>query len=142
MSTLLQANALRIPLADESVHCVVTSPPYWGLRDYGIGDQLGLEATIDEYVANMVAVFREVKRVLRSDGVCWINLGDSYSGDKSGGRNDTDKMYPGSPDGLRAKGKLAISSGLKPKDLCGIPWRVGVALQAGGRGVGGGRDWV
>ena len=129
---LLQANALRIPLADESVHCVVTSPPYWGLRDYGIGDQLGLEATIDEYVANMVAVFREVKRVLRSDGVCWINLGDSYSGDKSGGRNDTDKMYPGSPDGLRAKGKLAISSGLKPKDLCGVPWRVAFALQADG----------
>jgi DNA modification methylase len=65
-------------LPDESVHCVVTSPPYWGLRDYGINSQLGLEATPQEYVANMVDVFREVRRVLRADGTCWLNLGDSY----------------------------------------------------------------
>ena len=151
---LLQANALRIPLADESVHCVVTSPPYWGLRSYfgtavwvdgdpicdhfiDLGDggsikdddfetpfrtgkqythqkvyrdtcgkcgavridaQLGLEATIEEYCANMVAVFREVKRVLRSDGVCWINLGDAFLN----------------------------------KQLIGAPWRVAFALQADG----------
>src|SRR3989304_3554239 len=85
-NTLLQANALRIPLADESVHMVCTSPPYWGLRSYGIGTdngELGLEATIDEYVANMVAVFREVKRVLHPSGTCWINLGDSYAANRS-----------------------------------------------------------
>ena len=65
---LVNGNAVEIPLADESVHCVVTSPPYWGLRDYGIGDQLGLEPTPEQYIENMVAVFREVKRVLRADG--------------------------------------------------------------------------
>ena len=77
---LAQANALRLPLADASVHCVVTSPPYWGLRDYGIPGQLGLEDTPEEYVAKMVAVFREVRRVLREDGTCWVVLGDSYAG--------------------------------------------------------------
>src|SRR3990167_6590503 len=89
---LAQANALRIPLADESVHCVVTSPPYWGLRDYGIGGQLGLEATPDEYVANMVAVFKEVKRVLRSDGCAWINLGDSYSSGSAWSDDDDSRL--------------------------------------------------
>lgn len=77
--TLLRANALHVPLADNSVHCCVTSPPYFQLRDYGIDGQLGLEATPDAYVANMVAVFREVRRVLRKDATCWLNLGDSYS---------------------------------------------------------------
>ena len=67
-------------LDDESVQCVVTSPPYWGLRDYGVDDQLGLEATPEEFVENMVDVFREVKRVLRNDGTLWLNLGDSYAG--------------------------------------------------------------
>jgi len=93
-------------LPDESVHCCVTSPPYWGLRDYGVPGQLGLEKTPEEYVANMVEVFREVRRVLRKDGVLFLNLGDSYHG-------------------LRTKG-------LKPKDLVGIPWRVAFALQADG----------
>ena len=68
-------------MPDESVHCVVTSPPYWGMRDYGVHGQLGLEATPDEYVANMVEVFREVRRVLRPDGTLWLNLGDSYWSD-------------------------------------------------------------
>ena len=67
-------------LPDESVQCVVTSPPYWGLRDYGTEGQLGLEKTPDEYIAKMVAVFREVRRVLRSDGTLWLNMGDSYAG--------------------------------------------------------------
>ena len=75
-----------LTLPERSVNCCVTSPPYWGLRDYGIAGQLGLERTPEEYVANMVAVFREVRRVLRDDGTCWLNLGDSYSGaGKSGG---------------------------------------------------------
>src|SRR3990170_2611483 len=127
--TLLQANALRIPLADESVHMVCTSPPYWGLRDYGIGAQLGLEATIDEYVANMVAVFREVRRVLHPSGTLWLNLGDSYNAQTGSG-------FPGT-----GQVKLVVESrnakrprppGLKPKDLCGVPWRVAFALQADG----------
>src|SRR3990167_7025425 len=88
MSVLLvNGNALSIPLADESVQCVVTSPPYWGLRDYSVNGQLGLEATPEEYVSNMVAVFREVRRVLRDDGVCFLNLGDSYFGGGRGGQS-------------------------------------------------------
>ena len=66
-------------LPDQSVHCCVTSPPYWGLRDYGHPDQIGLEPTPEEYVQTMVNVFREVRRVLRDDGTCWVNLGDSYA---------------------------------------------------------------
>lgn len=76
--TVLQGDALHLPLADGSVHCCVTSPPYWNLRDYNVPGQLGLEPTPEEYVANMVAVFREVWRVLRPDGTCWLNLGSSY----------------------------------------------------------------
>lgn len=168
-------------LPDGSVHCCITSPPYWGLRDYGtaewdggdpecdhvynhgvqgatgqradrtftaqavyrdtcrkcgarrIDQQLGLEATPDEFVAKMVEVFREVRRVLRDDGTLWLNLGDSYS---SGGR---DSYGTFSPDSKQASHAAIKSSprpgnppGLKPKDLCGIPWRVALALQADG----------
>ena len=121
-------------LPDESVHCCVTSPPYWGLRDYGVSGQLGLEPTPEEYVANMVEVFREVRRVLRGDGTCWVNLGDSYASGATG-RNDTDRETPGGRGGSfrgGARVKLDIDSGLKPKDLVGIPWRVAFALQADG----------
>lgn len=72
-------------LADESVHCVVTSPPYWRQRDYEVAGQLGLEATPEEYVATMVEVFREIRRVLRSDGSCWINIGDKWAASGNGG---------------------------------------------------------
>lgn len=81
---IAQADSQHMPLADESVQCVVTSPPYWGLRDYGVEGQLGLEPTPDAYVANLVAVFREVRRVLRQDGTVWLNLGDSYAGSGRG----------------------------------------------------------
>src|SRR5512147_2078216 len=74
------AREVMASMEPESVHCVVTSPPYWGLRDYGTPGQLGLEPTPEAYVANMVAVFREVRRVLRADGTLWLNLGDSYAG--------------------------------------------------------------
>ncbi len=137
MLLLTQGNALKIPLADESVHCVVTSPPYWGLRDYGIGGQLGLEPTPEEYVANMVAVFREVRRVLRADGTCWLNLGDSYAGSpgqmtREGKGKWIDEVRQGhSPDWWRSK-NVEQRTSLKPKDLCGIPWRVAFALQADG----------
>lgn len=118
-------------LADESVNCCVTSPPYWNLRDYGVEGQLGLEATPEEYVTKMVEVFREVKRVLRKDGTFWLNLGDSYT---FGGRKTRDpgqsKIHPALEDW--DKGRPETPNGLKPKDLVGIPWRVAFALQADG----------
>jgi DNA modification methylase len=102
------------------------------LRDYQVSGQLGLEPTPDEYIANLVAVFRECKRILRDDGTLWVNIGDSYGGSKSGGRNDTDRMYPGSPDGLRTSGIIDCQTGVKPKDLIGIPWMLAFALRADG----------
>jgi len=113
-------------LPDESVHCCITSPPYWGLRDYGIKGQLGLEKTPEEYVAKMVGVFREVKRVLRKDGSLWLNFGDSYAA--GGGKQviQTKNASHGLA-GMRQK-----TPGYKPKDLVGIPWRVAFALQADG----------
>lgn len=118
-------------LPDESVHCVVTSPPYWGLRDYGVAGQIGLEATPTEYVETMVGVFREVRRVLRSDGTLWMNLGDSYAATTkgSGGHNEKQDSNVGS---WMADRKWRIPEGIKPKDLVGIPWRVAFALQADG----------
>ena len=117
-------------LPDASVHCCVTSPPYWGLRDYGHDGQIGLESTPEAYVARMVEVFREVRRVLREDGTCWVNLGDSYSATTKGssgvGKNATNKGT------LIADRVWQVPPGLKPKDLVGIPWRVAFALQADG----------
>jgi DNA modification methylase len=142
---ILNGNALHVPLADQSVQCVVTSPPYWGLRDYGIGGQLGLEPTPEEYVANMVAVFREAWRVLRDDGTLWLNLGDSCWGGKgqsgyelpheaearrnNGETIQTSHNVPGYMNMRPSDGKHAV---IKPKDLVGIPWRVAFALQADG----------
>ena len=145
---LLQANALNIPLADNSVHCAITSPPYWGLRSYVADDdplkkhELGMEEVPDCrgwatgepcgecYVCHMVAVYREVRRVLRDDGTCWLNVGDSYA--VNGGARDY-----GSSDGFTSRGDAPggprrAPDGLKPKDLVGIPWRVAFALQADG----------
>ena len=118
-------------LADQSVSCCVTSPPYFGLRDYDVDGQIGLEPTPDEYVAKMVQVFREVRRVLRDDGTLWLNLGDSYANDSKWG---------GSSGGKRVKalrgdtgiGRGKKETGLKSKDLIGVPWRVAFALQADG----------
>jgi len=130
MIGLVNANAFRIPLADNTVQCVVTSPPYWGLRDYGYSDQIGLEPTPAAYVANIVAVMRECWRVLKDDGTLWLNLGDSYT---SGGRDSRDpgqsKLHPAQQKGMR---RADTPDGLKPKDLVGIPWRVAFALQEDG----------
>ena len=110
---------------DESIDCCVTSPPYWGLRDYGHDDQIGLEETPEEYVAKMVAVFREVKRVLKLDGTLWLNLGDSYNGSGgAGGDYSKGGLKEGQP---KYKGRNINS--LKPKDLVGIPWMVAFALR-------------
>ena len=114
---------------DQSVNTCITSPPYWGLRDYnGEEEQLGLEDTPELFVNNLVKVFREVKRVLRDDGTVWLNLGDSYS---SGGRTTTtNQTLRGDKDYGVTRPKP--SEGIKPKDLIGIPWRVALALQADG----------
>ena len=177
---LINANALSIPLAAKSVHTVVTSPPYYGLRDYGtakweggdpecehtvgsgdndnlkgyvtrperdgekrqycqkcgairIDEQIGLEVTPDEYIANLVDVFRECKRILRDDGTLWVNIGDSYARDPAKVGNG----HPSTGKQATNKGSLydyqsPIPSGLKPKDLIGIPWMLAFALRADG----------
>ena len=118
-----------LPTLDaESVQCCVTSPPYWGLRDYGVSGQLGLEKTPEEYVAKMVEIFREVKRVLRSDGTLWLNLGDSYNGLKIGSTQENVGAKRHNTNSF----KKELWDGLKPKDLVGIPWRVAFALQSDG----------
>jgi DNA modification methylase len=121
-------------LPDRWVHCCVTSPPYFGLRDYGHGGQIGLEPTPDAYVAEMVAVFREVRRVLRDDGTLWLNLGDSYARNPAKGQHK-----PGDPgkqayvyDRGGGRASATAASGLGGKQLLGIPWRVAFALQADG----------
>ena len=126
------ARVVMAEMEPESVHCVVTSPPYWGLRDYSAEGQLGLEPTPEQYVENMVAVFREVRRVLRSDGTVWLNLGDSYVG-----ANNTDvggNANFGSAAGVTkaSNGSKGGWAGLPQKNLVGIPWRVAFALQADG----------
>jgi DNA modification methylase len=121
-----------------SVQCVVTSPPYWGLRDYGEAGQIGLEKTPEEYVEKMASVFREVRRVLRDDGTAWVNMGDSYANISSGGggavdiRTDGRRTTPGDKVRGRQQGTNTMAPGLKPKDLCGMPWRLAFALQADG----------
>ena len=134
--TLYHGDVLQVlrDLPAESVDCCVTSPPYWGLRDYGQEGQLGLELTPEEYVTRMVEVFREVRRVLAPHGTVWLNLGDSYNAGRSGGwaggkgslneGRDLDAIYQS-----RSGPNVAE---LKPKDLVGVPWRVAFALQADG----------
>jgi DNA modification methylase len=115
-------------LEANSIQCVVTSPPYWGLRDYGCAGQLGLEKTPEEYVANLVRVFQEVKRVLRDDGTLWLNLGDSYgTGTKAGRQEGTLNLG----DGTNLSRQISRVGGMA-KQLIGIPWRVAFALQADG----------
>lgn len=120
------------------MHCVVTSPPYFGLRDYGVNGQIGLETSPEEFVAELVGVFREVKRILRSDGSLWLNLGDSYS---AGGRTsrDTVSFNKGNAGAAQA---YRPQDGLKPKDLIGIPWMTAFALRADGWWLRGDNIWA
>ena len=128
---LYQADARSIPLPDQSVHCVVTSPPYFGLRVYKDNDDrgIGLESTVEDYIANMVDVFREVRRVLRDDGVAWLNLGDSYAPDTKGTGGPSVKQLSnaGSFHGV-TRHSIDMASG----NRLGIPERVVLALQADG----------
>ena len=132
--TILTGDALAMlrMLPDQSVQCCVTSPPYWGLRDYGVPGQIGLESSPQEYVTALLPIFYEVHRVLRNDGTLWLNLGDSYIGyhgnKKAHGAAPSDK--PGYREGMRSTSVGA--DGLKNKDLAGIPWRVAFALQDAG----------
>ena len=137
-------------LPDNSVNCCVTSPPYWGLRDYGHDGQIGLEPTPEQYVSRMVEVFREVRRVLREDGTLWLNLGDSYAGSGPSGASYQSETTKRRESGDGTDGVFRVSKtlsnrgltyaekkpipppGLKAKDLVGIPWRVAFALQADG----------
>lgn len=124
-------------LPDQCINTCVTSPPYWGLRDYGVAGQLGLEPTPEEYVSKMVAGFRELRRILRDDGTLWLNLGDSYAGqprrDEEFNERWHGKHYMSNKqrEVVRSRPKRLLSD-LKPKDLVGIPWRVALALQADG----------
>jgi|SRR5262245_1035527 len=157
--TILKGDCREVlrTLPAESVNCVVTSPPYWGLRDYGVEGQIGLEETYSDYIDKMVSVFEAVRRVLRKDGTAWLNLGDSYAtgagavgdcpgggeqGERWAGRNDSKGR--GTPSKADGNGREHVyygpmtqpnrmpQIGLKPKDLTGIPWRVAFALQADG----------
>ncbi len=118
-------------LPDESVNCIVTSPPYWGLRDYGVPGQLGMEPTLGEHIETMVAVFREARRVLRKDGTCWLNYGDCYANDGKWGGSSGGK-HVGALHGNTGIGRNKVISGLKPKDLCMVPNRLAIALQDDG----------
>lgn len=137
--TLYQGDALQMlrQLEPESVHCCVTSPPYYNLRDYGVDGQLGLESTPEEYVAKMVEVFGEVRRVLRRDGTLWLNIGDCYSGSRKGGATHPENAghyKQGSNRGLIGQSAVTHAGwgDCKHKNLLGIPWRVTFALQADG----------
>ncbi|UNW14490.1 site-specific DNA-methyltransferase (plasmid) [Xanthomonas phaseoli pv. phaseoli] len=109
------------------MRCVVTSPPYWGLRDYGIEEQIGLEVTMPQFLHRLVAIFAEVKRVLTDDGTLWLNIGDGYTSGNRGYRAP-DKKNPARAMDVRPDTPV----GLKPKDLMGIPWRLAFALQDDG----------
>ena len=149
---ILQGDCIEVMrgMEPESVHCVVTSPPYWGLRNYGVDGAYGLEPTLNGYIERMVEVFREVRRVLRKDGTLWLNLGDAYAGSGKGMNADgthsvgakqettigsltapvKSKRMP--RDEGRWGGGDSYVPELKPKDLIGLPWRVALALQADG----------
>ena len=122
-------------LPDQSVNCCVTSPPYFGLRDYGHAGQIGLEATPDEFIAKLVAVFREVRRVLRDDGTLWVNIGDSYAASGTGGLSSKPSLMTGGrstqEEATKRPNKTGFD-GIKTKDLIGIPWMLAFALRADG----------
>lgn len=130
----IQADARHLPIADGCVQMCVTSPPYFGLRDYGHDGQIGLEKTPQDYIQALVDVFREVRRVLRPDGVLWVNIGDSYNA-YNGGAGPSSSLSRGAQTTQRPQLEtgygLRVSS-LKPKDLIGIPWMLAFALRDDG----------
>jgi len=128
-SVIFEGDALavlqRIP--SSTVQCIVTSPPYWGLRDYSVADQIGLEPTLPQFINRLRTVFAEARRVLKDDGIFWLNIGDGYTSGNRGWRAP-DKKNPARAMSVRPD----TPEGLKPKDLLGIPWRLAFALQDDG----------
>lgn len=128
-STIFEGDAFQVleRLPDKSVQCIVTSPPYWGLRDYDIEDQIGLEPTLPQFINALRSTFKEARRVLKDDGILWLNIGDGYT---SGNRRwrAPDKKNPARAMSVRPE----TPDGLKKKDLLGIPWRLAFALQDDG----------
>lgn len=122
-------------LADNSIDCCVTSPPYYQLRDYGVEGQIGLEKTLDEYISKLVVIFNEVKRVLKPDGTLWINIADSYAGSGKG-RNTNGKHNNKHANSIANRGQrygnLSKTPCCKPKDLLGVPWTLALALRDNG----------
>ena len=132
MTRIHVGNALEVlrGLPAGSVQCCVTSPPYWGLRAYrGDAGMIGLEPTFDEHLTSLVAVFREVRRVLRDDGVCFANYGDAYAGSMRGYDSESWNDNKGN---RSSRGGISVTKGWKPKDLMMMPARVALALQADG----------
>lgn len=129
---IIQGDSLTVlkTLESKSVQCCVTSPPYYGLRDYGEDGQIGLEDTPEKYIEKLVSAFREVRRVLKDDGVLWVNIGDSYCGTGDKG-NCKDQKYSDGRNG-QSVSKNRVLKGCKPKDLIGIPWMLAFALRADG----------
>ena len=128
-SAIFEGNGLTVlqAIPSESIRCAITSPPYWGLRDYGIDGQIGLESTLPQFLNQLTRVFSEVKRVLTLDGTLWLNIGDGYTSGNRGYRA-TDKKN--SARGMSTRPSTPL--GLKPKDLIGVPWRLAFALQDDG----------
>lgn len=128
-SVIFEGDALTVlqRLPDESVQSIVTSPPYWGLRDYAYEEQIGLEQSLPQYINRLQRVFSEARRVLKDDGVLWLNIGDGYTSGNRGWRAP-DKKNPARAMSVRPN----TPDGLKAKDLLGIPWRLAFALQDDG----------
>lgn len=128
-SVIYEGDSLSVlqRLPSKSVQCMITSPPYWGLRDYEIPDQIGLESTLPQFIHTLVSVFREAHRVLKDDGTFWLNIGDGYTSGNRGWRAP-DKKNPARAMATRPN----TPEGLKSKDLMGIPWRLAFALQEDG----------
>jgi len=141
LNTITHTDALSFlqSLPDNCVHCIITSPPYWNLRDYGVDGQLGLEPTLTEYLDNLTSIFTEARRVLREDGVMWLNMGDGYAATTKGNNNGTGASTLNNGAGGGAADKAVNTpprkvelAGLKPKDLIGQPWRLAFRLQDDG----------
>jgi DNA modification methylase len=130
---ILQGDTRQVltTLPDASVHCCVTSPPYFGLRDYGMPEQIGLEQTPADFIEQLVLVFREVRRVLRDDGTLWLNIGDSYANDTKWG-GATSGKHAQAVHGATGIGRRRTATGYKSKELMGIPWQLAFALSADG----------
>jgi len=123
-----------IPLPNKSVHCVITSPPYFGQRDYGVEGQLGLEKTVEEHIENLVCVFREVRRILRDDGCVWLDYGDKYASAKSRYSQHEQTIHGKARDNVFVGNKADFykMGQYKDGDLIGLAWRLALALQADG----------